>query len=74
MVICGSEVNKFHEPDLFNTPFIYFLKTTEDGLPYFCTKEECDEMILNYFTIGSLKGNMTASMDLLLNEVIKKNK
>lgn len=57
------------DPELLETNFFYFLKTSDGKIPYFDSQETCDNSMLNYIAVGSLNGNFLEFLNEMLTNV-----
>ncbi|CAG5096513.1 Similar to DNAH10: Dynein heavy chain 10 [Cotesia congregata] len=59
------------DPELIETNFFYFLKTSDGKIPYFDSQETCDNCMLNYIAVGSLNGNFLEFLNEMLTNVFE---
>ncbi|KAK2587900.1 hypothetical protein KPH14_003996 [Odynerus spinipes] len=68
-MICGEiDGNKF---DLENVNFFYFMRTSEEPVPPFETKEECLDQMPSYMIVGSINGRFLSSLNTLITQVFE---
>ncbi|XP_018050925.1 PREDICTED: dynein heavy chain 10, axonemal [Atta colombica] len=68
-MICGQIDDS--RTDLEDITFFYFMRTSDESIPFFDTYEECLNEITNYVVVGSLDRKFLSSLNRILVNVFK---